>query len=289
MYVHGDNIARKEKEFSADTKRAQYLEKIRRTYEKWKKDNLSLKGPYSESPDNEVDDIINKRVGLLNDYKDFIEAKTYAEAFDSRSNLQSSVLEEFCYYLFHDLIEGIAEKGLVGKASALKSISYRPTSYSEMVKKPCFTIEQKAHDFLIGVNVAAKFQCEGEPDIQEEILQIPAVAIECKTYLDKTMLEGSSTTASQLMEFNPNSMYIILAEWLKLTDNINLKKYKIDQIYILRKQKNTDRKDRLKTTYQKNPIYADVVKHLFLTVREHLTKDWSVEKSEGLNRGYLIE
>lgn len=226
---------------------------------------------------------------LLNDYKDFIEAKPYAEAFDSRSNLQSSVLEEFCFYLFHDLIDSIAENGLVGKASALKSISYRPTSYSEMVKKPCFTIEHKEHDFLIGVNVGAKFQCEGETDVQEETLQIPAVAIECKTYLDKTMLEGSSTTASQLMEFNPNSMYIIIAEWLKLTDNINLKKYKTDQIYILRKQKNTDRKDRLLPTYQKNPIYVDVVKHLFLSVREHLTKDWSVANSEGLKRGFLIE
>jgi len=289
MFVHGDNIARKEKEFSKDAKRTTYLTKIRKTYEKWKSDNLSLKGPLVSSIDNEVDDIISRRVELLNDYKDFIEAKTYTEAFDSRSNLQSSVLEEFCFYLFHDLIDSIAENGLVGKASALKSISYRPTSYSEMVKKPCFTIEHKEHDFLIGVNVGAKFQCEGETEVQEETLQIPAVAIECKTYLDKTMLEGSSTTASQLMEFNPNSMYIIIAEWLKLTDNINLKKYKIDQIYILRKQKNTDRKDRLLPTYQKNPIYTDVVKHLFLSVREHLTKDWSVANSEGLKRGFLIE
>lgn len=289
MFVHGDNIARKEKEFCKDSKRTSHLIKIRKAYETWKRENLNLKGPIVGSTDEKVDDIISRRVKLLNDYKDFIEGKTYAEAFDSRSNLQSSVLEEFCYYLFHDLIESIAENGLVGKASALKSISYRPTSYSEMVKKPCFTIEHKEHDFLIGVNVGARFQCEGGTDVQEETLQIPAVAIECKTYLDKTMLEGSSTTASQLMEFNPNSMYIIIAEWLKLTDNINLKKYKIDQIYILRKQKNTDRKDRLLPTYQKNPIYTDVVKHLFLSVREHLTKDWSVANSEGLKRGFLME
>ncbi len=289
MFVHGDNISRKEKEFSKDEKRSAYLVKIRNSYEQWKSDNLSLKGPFVDSTDGEVETVINRRVELLNAYKDFIEAKTYAEAFDSRSNLQSSVLEEFCYYLFHDLIASIAGNALIGKASALKSISYRPTSYTEMVKKPCFTIEHKEHDFLIGVNVGAKFQCEGETNVQEENLQIPAVAIECKTYLDKTMLEGSSTTASQLMEFNPNSMYIIIAEWLKLTDNINLKKYKIDQIYILRKQKNTDRKDRLLPTYQKNPIYADVVKHLFLSVRDHLTKDWSVANSEGLKRGFLIE
>ena len=59
MFVHGDNIARKEKEFSKDAKRTTYLTKIRKTYEKWKSDNLSLKGPLVSSIDNEVDDIIS--------------------------------------------------------------------------------------------------------------------------------------------------------------------------------------------------------------------------------------
>ena len=32
-------------------------------------------------------------------------------------------------------------------------------------------------------------------------------------------------------------MYIVVSEWLKLTNAVNLKKFKIDQIYVLRKQK----------------------------------------------------
>ena len=39
----------------------------------------------------------------LNEYKDFLDQQHYAEKFDSRSNLHSSVLEEFMYYLFKDL------------------------------------------------------------------------------------------------------------------------------------------------------------------------------------------
>lgn len=102
------------------------------------------------------------------------------------------------------------------------------------------------------------------------------------------MLEGASTAASQLLVVNPNAIYIVVAEWLKLTDDVNLKKFKVDQIYILRKQKNTDRKYRLLPTYQKNPIYLDVIDNLFNTVRRHLTTKWNSSNSSGLERGYLI-
>lgn len=83
-------------------------------------------------------------------------------------------------------------------------------------------------------------------------------------------------------------MYIVVAEWLKLTDSVNLKKYKIDQIYVLRKQKNTDREFRYDVFYQKNPIYADVVTHCFDSVRAFLTSNWEGGISHGLDRGFLI-
>jgi hypothetical protein len=51
-------------------------------------------------------------------------------------------------------------------------------------------------------------------------------------------------------------MYIVVAEWLKLAESVNLKKYKIDQIYVLRKQKNTDREFRYGADYQKNLIFS---------------------------------
>lgn len=287
MFVHGDNLKTKEEEYAKDKQLSKLLREIRLRYNKWKADNGKLRGPFAERTDADSE-IIAKRVSLLNDYKDFIEQKAYAEAFDSRSNLQSSVLEEFCYYLFRDLVESISKNALIGKAHAFKDIFYNSKSFGEMVSKPSFHIEKKDHDFVIGVSVEANFKCEGSDAVQTETLQIPAVAIECKTYLDKTMLDGASTAASQLLVTNPNAIYVVLAEWLKLTDNVNLQKFKVDQIYILRKQKNTDRKYRLMPGYQKNPIYSDVVEHLFNFVRHHLTTEWNNTNSQGLERGYLI-
>ena len=78
------------------------------------------------------------------------------------------------------------------------------------------------------------------------------------------------------------------AEWLKLTDAVNLRKFKIDQIYVLRKQRNTDREFRYKEGYVKNPIYRDVVEHLFEKVRDYLIFDWEGGINFGLNRGYLL-
>ncbi|HSI20308.1 MAG TPA: Bpu10I family restriction endonuclease, partial [Verrucomicrobiae bacterium] len=143
------------------------------------------------------------------------------------------------------------------------------------------------HDFIIGARVEATFHTLGSQTIQKEIIDIPAVAIECKTYIDKTMLEGSSTSAEQLKYKNPNGLYMVVSEWIKLTENINLRKYKVDQIYVLRKQKNVDREYRFLPTYTKNPIHSDVVEHLFETVRNHLTADWSGGIRDILVKGYI--
>jgi hypothetical protein len=157
-----------------------------------------------------------------------------------------------------------------------------------MLTNPSVKLELKDHDFVIGVSINASLTCSGSTETEKIEVQVPAVAIECKTYLDKTMLEGSSTAGSQLLSRNPNALFIVVAEFLKLTENVNLKKYQVDQIYILRKQKNTDREFRFLPNFVKNPIYDDVVAHLFNTVRKHLTNDWEGGIPHGLDRGYLI-
>jgi Bpu10I restriction endonuclease len=289
MFVHGNNLEQKEshqtKYRDADSRR--YLVEIRSSYNDWKAANEALIGPVVSINSNDAR-IIAQRVKLLNDYKEFLDQQHYAEKFDSRSNLHSSVLEEFMYYLFRDIVRGISTTALIGKSHSFKDVFFRAPSYKEMVKKPHALVEIKDHDFAIGASVKATMKCEGSDLSEEHNWDIPAVAIECKTYLDKTMLQDVSTAAEQLKQKNPNAMYIVVAEWLKLTENVNLKKYKIDQIYVLRKQKNTDREFRYDTDYQKNPIYADVVEHCFNTVREFLMADWEGGISHGLDRGFLL-
>ena len=289
MYVHGDNLTQKEnhktKYLDADSR--QYLVEIREKYDEWRKSNEELKGPFVEKSENDAE-ILEERVKLFNDYKDIIDQQHYAEKFDSRSNLHSSILEEFIYYLFKDLVSEFSDNALIGKARAFKDIFFQARSYKEMVEKPCAQIEIKDHDFVIGVNIKADMKCEGSDDSQTETLHVPAVAIECKTYIDKTMLEGSSTAGAQLLSRNPNAMYVVVSEWLKLTDKVNLKKYQVDQIFVLRKQKNTDREFRYDEGYEKNPIYPDVVEALFEMVREHLTNTWDGSVQNKLKTGLLI-
>lgn len=289
MFVHGDNLTQKENHRTkyTDDKSKQFLAEIRAKYDIWKQKNVELKGPFIEKTDNDSE-IIAKRVELFSEYKDFIDEQKYAEKFDSRSNLHSSVLEEFIFCLFKDLVVEFSESALIGKAHTFKDMFFQPESFSKMVCEPNVLIEKKDHDFVIGVDIYAKLHCGGSEIEQVELIQVPAVAIECKTYLDKTMLEGASTAGEQLLARNPNGMYLVVAEWLKLTEKVNLKKFKVDQIFVLRKQKNTDREFRYADDYEKNPIYSDVVEHLYHMVREHLTTSWDATIQSGIERGYLI-
>ncbi|RLM21105.1 restriction endonuclease [Brenneria alni] len=290
VFVHGNNIFQKlnSKIKYTDGKSVLYLKEINERYETWKKNNLEIKGPFKDTFLEESQKIINERVRLLNDYKDFLDIQEYAEHFDSRSNLHSSVLEEFMYYLFKDIVEEISPHALIGKSHSFKDIFFRSSSYENMVERPYAIIEKKDHDFSIGISVNAKMSCNGSDVDEDHIWDIPAIAIECKTYLDKTMLQDVSTAAEEIKLKNPNAMYIVVAEWLKLTENINLNKYKVDQIYVLRKQKNTDREYRYLEGYVKNPIYDDAVMHLFSLVKNFLTSDWEGGINYGLQNGYLL-
>src|ERR1035438_8629477 len=107
MHVHGDNLQQKEAAAAeakyADTESRKFLREIRKQYDVWQKTNLDLKGPSKIATPQDTE-ILRQRVALFTAYKDFIDQQKYAEKFDSRSNLHSSVLEEFIYYLFRDLI-----------------------------------------------------------------------------------------------------------------------------------------------------------------------------------------
>ncbi len=315
--VHGSNLIQKEThraKYRDGVSRA-YLAEIRAKYDQWHSDNVALVGPLATPSENDSD-VIKNRVRLLSDYKDFVDQQHYAEKFDSRSNLHSSVIEEFLYYLFKDLVAGFGANALLGKSHSFKDIFFVPPRYADMLKRPFARIERKDHDFVIGVTIQASFQAavplaqdntpgehswllKEDPesygtvtisgDTETHLFDIPVVAIECKTYLDKTMLEGSSRAAEELKARSPNSLYIVVMEWIELTSDVNLKKYKVDQIYVLRQQKNTDREFRYSDDYVKNPLNPVAVQHLFDTVRSHLTADWVGGLEGGIERGWLVD
>lgn len=317
MLVHGDNLRQKEAHLRKyrDKVSRQYLIEIRAEYDKWRVANEVLIGP-GKTPSNEIDkEIVYKRVKLFEAYKDFIDQQRYAETFDSRSNLHSSVLEEFMYYLFRDLVRDFGQNALIGKSHTFKDLFFVPPGYVGMLRRPHGMIEKKHHDFVIGATIEATLRTitqssvggvlgdevaiiAEKPSDYEDVgitsntethkFDIPAIVIECKTYLDKTMLEGSSRAAEDLKARNPNSLYIVVMEFIKLTEAVNLHKYKLDQMYVLRQQKNTDREFRYVESWVKNPVNPDVVCHLFDLVRSHLITDWARNLTDGIQRGWLL-
>jgi hypothetical protein len=192
------------------------------------------------------------------------------------------------FYLFKDLVGSIDQHALLGKSHTFKDIFFTGDGFQNMVRKPRILVEKKDHDFAIGLKIIARLEPRGaEAEIVDE-WDIPLVTIECKTYLDKTMLQDASSAAGVVKLRSPNGLCIVVAEWLKLTEAVNLHKFNLDQIFVLRKQRNTDREFRYRKGYVKNPIYPDVVMELYSLVRTHLTSDWSKGISGGLKKGYLI-
>jgi hypothetical protein len=317
--VHEANLIQKEadKKKYGNPQSKEYISQIRLRYKEWHDANIALIGPGASSQSQEQEqEIIYRRVELFEAYKSFLDQQHYAEHFDSRSNLHSTALEEFLYYLFKDLVSEFGKNTLIGKSHTFKDIFFVAPCYSKMLERPYARIETKDHDFVIGVTVEASFRASTplelnkdkgsesvliteEPtdydqvtvtnDAETHLFDIPVVAIECKTYLDKNMLEGLSRAAEELKARNPNGLYIVVMEWIKLSEAVNIRKYKVDQIYILRKQKNTDREYRFLESYNKNPIDSEVVWHLFSTVRHHLTTDWTGGVEHGVRRGWLID
>ena len=92
---------------------------------------------------------------------------------------------------------------------------------------------------------------------EKRVLKVPIISIECKTYLDKTMLEGSVSTAEKIKKGNPQAKFYIVTETYDVDYEVDIYGTQIDQIYVLRKQKRekTNSKDL-------NPISAEVIKNL---------------------------
>ena len=116
-------------------------------------------------------------------------------------------------------------------------------------------------------------------DGKEYKIFVPIVCIECKTYLDKTMLEGSVSTASKIKNGNPWCLFYIVTETYDVSDKVDIETSQIDNIYVLRKCR-----------HKKNPnkIQPDVVEHLLKSIKQHLWNKRSLTTNEMIEQyGYL--
>lgn len=279
--VHASNIITKLKSEKGKAKEA--LEALIPEYYNYLISHMSIKGWDKSS--------IIKKVELLNSYYDYYDNNSsynYAKLFSSQGKLRSTILEEFCFLLFKDYLRSlkskIADSGNtlnLGSAKAYTNLYFSPESINGFVNDPSVMINVKDQDFAIYRTVS--FKIDGN---KESIAKVPILAVEVKTYLDKTMLEGVIATAEKLKMGNPYSRIIVVSESYQVDLSVDPSYSQIDQIYVLRKcgsiKRIIARGDEIP------PIHEDVVLRLFDEAKYHIERPWSDVSSKLEEDGIIL-
>lgn len=265
---HASNIIKKYE----DGQKIDQLQRIIERYIPYLEANLNLVG-YS-------DQIISERVTLLNDYYNFIHENGYDYLYSSQGKFRPTILEEFLFLLFKDFVTeyqnrlNAADHLESGSVKAYSNLFFKAKSFSEFVTHPEIAINEKDQDFAIYRKFVLTVNGGNAVD-----LQVPAVAIEAKTFIDKTMLDGIIATAEKVKSGNPYSMFISVTETYDVAFGVDPAYSRIDQIYVLRK---TTRKSAW------NSIDADVVIRMFHKIKSHLERPWSDVRTRLIEEGEII-
>lgn len=272
-HVHGRNILAKLQTSSIlSTTQKKQLQKVIEKYKEWNNNNEMLT-EYS-------DDAINQRVKLLNDYKNEIKNVD----FSAQSKFHSTVLEEFLYYLFKDYLQKLnkdaqnnseeIKKIQLGGIRAYSNLYFAPENLTDFIKTPNMKINEKDQDFAIYRKILIK------ADGEQKLINVPVVSVECKTYIDKTMLEGSIATAEKIKNGNPYCLFLVVTECYDVSLDVDPAYSRINQIYVLRKEKRKSKNSK--------PMDFEVVKDLFKFVRNHLERDWSNIEQKLIKEGKIL-
>lgn len=200
---------------------------------------------------------IDEAVSELNRYKDFVKRES---RYSAQSKFESTIVEEFIAHLFQK--EFGNDTLMYGSVKAYSSLYFSYDSKEDFKKGVDLRINEKDQD--VGIY---KREVLTLGDNTRREIHIPMVCVECKTYLDKTMYEGVVATADKVKTGNPQCLSLIATESYAVADNVDIALSKIDNIYVLRKQKHAETK-----RGNINPISATVVKKMLSEVRNHMER-----------------
>lgn len=275
--VHASNIFAKlelKKDKKLTLKQGIAINAINRKYLEYINQQLNLVGFSTE--------VIEQRVELLNDYYNFLFENNYDNIFSSQGKLRPTILEEFMYLVVKDMVSDI-QRSINDSQQILKLGGVK--SYTNLYFKSQ-DIQSFVNDIQTGINVKDQdFAIYREMNlsvnnIDKGNVNIPIIAVEVKTYLDKTMLEGAIATAEKIKSGNPYSKYYIVTENYDVDLNVDPAYSRIDQIYVLRKSKRKE--------FPRQEIYADVVSLIVHDMYDYLNRTWGDIGTKLKKQGILI-
>lgn len=255
---HASNIITKYNSTLTDNEKSA-LTKLIPEYTKYLK-NMLEKSSYDK-------DSTIEKVRFLNEYYNFMHEKELDRVFSAQGKFRPTILEEFLFLLFKDYVEQVKNRedsdDVLGSGAvkAYSNIYFKAKNFKDFIKSPEIGVNEKDQDYAIyrifdiTVNKANSMQ-----------IRIPAIAIEAKTYIDKTMLDSIIATAEKIKSGNPHTRFIVVAERYDVSYSVDPAYSRIDQIYVLRKS--------MKKSEWIN-IDENVVWRMVDETIKHLERPWS--------------
>ncbi len=219
LHAHGDNLAQK---IVRDYKGlAPVLRDWRqRHYLPWK--TTSLAADWSDAR-VAVDGLTAGFESYLQAVRSFTARGAIGGAITSQSGFESTVLEEFCTFLFHRLPEVVEHDEVVlVNRGVYMGMSVRPDGQ--------VSVRKKDSDFCIAKRVVL------EAGGSTRKLLVPLVTVECKTsYVDKTMLSSLLFSARQGRQGAVGMSSYVIAETKSF--DMSLHDAPIDELFVFKRRK----------------------------------------------------
>lgn len=245
-YKHWSNIKNKEQNKLTEQQR-DFIQKCKKEYLEYDK-NFNIKDF------KQLTDIWNRYLTFIRLNNKNKEGKAL---FSAQSKFESTILEESIYRMFSHYIKNPIKAGSI---KAYSNMYFAPYSFEDFKRQTNFKFNSKDQDFALYKEIEIKI------DNKIKTIAVPVVAIECKTYLDKTMLEGSIATADKIKSGNPFCFFCIVTECYDVSVEVDINHTRIDQIYVLTKQKGRNKEAK---------IQKDVLIQLNTDITHHLKNIWS--------------
>ena len=281
------------------------LETVRQTivrYEEWIEamHRLELEG----------DEKVEALVGLLNEYKSFVELELIWDSEDDflfrqrgQLKLDNSVIEEFLPRLVDpDIVPALGGKTYASGPKKTFSAAYFTATLAGPSKGVGLRLRTKDQDFTVGRTAYLRSSFDSaftSKATETHEVYLAFVAAECKTNLDKTMFQEAVATAHDLKVAVTGSRYYVLCEWLDMTP-ISTRPTDIDEVIILRGKRmgsgirseyssgaaRKRSRDRYASFLAENPIrYSSILRFV-----DHMRSLFDASEPEGedvVERGYF--
>jgi Bpu10I restriction endonuclease len=269
-YCHGSNILKKatDPDILRDSSKVDLIREIAGRYVSWRERASSIPFDPNASPDS----FVEAQTQLYQEYRDLLD-EPRVDVFDSRGALQPSALEEFCVFLFAPLVALHEGDISLGHREVFQGLFFTSPRFSEFAKLPDPTYPVGNIDFVISKRLSSRISSEVSEKSAE--IFVPAVAVECKTYLDRPRWIECDILGSSVKRGFPQCLFIVISEFLKLkTSKVNIIGSSMDHVYVFRRKMNVDRKIRRAGGTVLVPLYPPAVLDFYARVARHLTQDW---------------